>query len=125
MYKSITLKECRKAINWFKGRFKDTQVWEIDAEVHDATPVRWELEYATSRGLLTSHWASRSATIYLMRGRCKTDDTDMLETLFHELAHVAFIEAGIDDNQEVPWRIEYLGDSIGSVCAEAYRKRDK
>ena len=117
---TLTPKRGEKAILWFQARFL-LQDWTFTLCIQDDPPQWCDKVEDITLAISTYDLAYKRVKIWVSLARNK-GEYDPWDTLFHEVAHIAFADASLSHGEEDDQRAHCVIGHIGMVCAEAYLK---
>lgn len=112
--------DLRRAASWASSQL-GLDAWTVDVEVSDEQPA-WAAD-GKPLGLSRTSLQYRRADVWVSPARCKDDGESPVETLFHEILHVALEDCGwtAADRRHG----EFLINRLAALMAAAYGRGGK
>ena len=115
---TMTDQEAKAAADWYRHRMGLAD-WRIRPVVQDEPPA-WCADDPSCLGRARAQRRFKEADVWVSNQHCQADEADPLAALFHEMRHVLYADAGLDDDDSDP--MEYLHDRDAELAAELYRR---
>lgn len=112
----MTPVKINEALDWCLDQ-SGLEHWKVKLSYTDIKPLWADTE---DIGTTIVNGTKREALIWVSPLHCKTNGSDPLQVLFHEIRHIALRAAGIiDDNELVEFDVDRTADML--VCGFKHR----
>ena len=114
---NLTQKQAAGIVKWFRGTALGMDDWAVELYLTDKPPEWADSPSAADMGQADADPQQKRARVWVSPARCAEQGHDPRGVLMHELTHVAFADAGVDDE---PDRVHFLVWRLGEVLLKAW-----